>query len=99
LGFPQSPHPLLRLLQPYFFFLSFFLSSAQNGKQRLRACKDLSHRSAESERHTGRSLQCYIPNSLRTLQGRNPKGAPRIPTRFRPPTNFLAFLSGSGSKA
>ena len=31
-------------------------------------------------------LQCYIPDGLRTLQGRNPKGAPRKSTCL-PPIN------------
>ena len=39
--------------------------------------------SPEAERHVGRSLQCYIFDGLRTLQGCNPKGAPRIPSRPR----------------
>ena len=34
--------------------------------------------STEPERHMGRSLQRFIIDGLRTLQGRNPKGAPRI---------------------
>ena len=36
-------------------------------------------------------LQCYIPDGLRTLQGRNPQGAPRKSTRFRPFTNLNHF--------
>ena len=39
-----------------------------------------------SERHMGRSLQRYTLNGLRTLQGRNPKRAPRVSFRA-PPTN------------
>ena len=39
--------------------------------------------SPESERHMGRSLQRYTLNGLRALQGRNPKGAPRV--SFRAP--------------
>ena len=42
----------------------------------------------ETERPMCRSLQCYIPDRLRTLQGRNPQGAPRIPTRSPLITNF-----------
>ena len=43
----------------------------------------------------GRSLQ-HISNGLRSLHGRNPQGAPRIPSRPPLITNFLLFLSGSG---
>ena len=40
-----------------------------------------------TERHTGRSLQTtssgtYISKRISSLQGRNPQGAPRIPSRF-----------------
>ena len=44
--------------------------------------------SPKPERHMGRSLQRNIFDRLRTLQGRNPKGAPRplFPLRI-PPSN------------
>ena len=45
----------------------------------------------------GRSLQHSIVKWFRTLQGRNPKGAPRNPS-FRPSTNLKHFYPVAGAK-
>ena len=46
----------------------------------------------------GRSLQCYILDGLRTLQGRNPQGAPRIPTAIRHQLTSYHFYPVAGAK-
>ena len=46
----------------------------------------------------GRSLQHLIFNKLRSFQGRNPKGAPRIPSRLPLLTNLNHFYPVAGAR-
>ncbi len=90
-GFPQSPHPLLRLLRPYFFFLSFFLSPAQNGKQQNRV-----YGLVENCRTVppNRNDPCVVPYNVTfptvyaPCRGAIRRERPANQPAFRPPTNF-----------
>ena len=51
----------------------------------------------KAERHMGRSLQHSIVKWFRTLQGRNPKGAPRIPPLPIHQLTFYHFYPVAGA--